>query len=112
MSDLERHSIYPSILDQARKTYNDMYRLSTGRVSIINCDVDSAREGNIFCYDEHKRKFQVHLDSSSSSEPEIKYFKPEQLSASLDTLKKNINDIEMNAIMPREPIMMIALCVS
>lgn len=91
MSDLERHSIYPSIVDQARKTYNDMYRLSTGRVSIINCDVDSAREGKIFCYDEQKRKFQVHLDSSSGR-PEIKYFKPEQLSASLDTLKKTNND--------------------
>ena len=90
MTDIDRHQIYSSIIYEARKTYNEMFRVNSDRVVISN-GKDIGRMGYIFCYDDKKKMFQVHLDREDDDKTNakniIKYFHPNQLTTlELDTL--------------------------
>lgn len=77
-----------SILHQARKTYNEHYRLNSGRVKIIKQNEVSRVTGKIVCYDQAAEKYQVCLDVEGSESQEISHYNIDQLMP-----VDNINDV-------------------
>jgi hypothetical protein len=77
-----------SILHQARKTYNENYRLNSGRVKIIKQNKVSSGTGQIVCYDQAAQKYQVCLDVEGSESQEISHYNIDQLMPT-----DNINDV-------------------
>lgn len=64
MADIDRHPIYPSIVEQARKTYNEMFRVYSGRVVVSSGEYKN-KLGYIVCFDVTRSMFRVHLDFST-----------------------------------------------